>query len=174
VTSKKADTLSSDKPKGNQSMALDRLRIEVADPYGPEAQALIAQLDSDLRERYPAFAIHGFDPASIAGGRGAFVIAWLVGQPVGCGAIRLLEPGVGEVKRMFTCEGFRGRGIAGQVLAVLEAEAVRLGWNTVRLETGTRQPESMRVYERAGYVRIGPYGEYVGDPFSVCYEKRLG
>ncbi|MFO0968127.1 MAG: hypothetical protein U0793_21435 [Gemmataceae bacterium] len=44
---------------------------------------------------------------------------------------------------------------------------------TLRLETGTRQPESIRLYETSGYHRIEPYGEYIGDLHSVCFEKRL-
>ena len=44
----------------------------------------------------------------------------------------------------------------------------------MRLETGSRQPEAVGLYERAGYYRIPPFGDYWDDPVSLCYEKRLG
>jgi ribosomal protein S18 acetylase RimI-like enzyme len=85
----------------------------------------------------------------------------------------LLGAGVGEVKRMYVAPAFRGRGIARALLRALEAAAGRLGVAVLRLETGTRQPEAIGLYEAAGYARIPAFGEYVGDPLSVCFEKRL-
>src|SRR5262249_55727197 len=92
---------------------------------------------------------------------------------VGCGAVRPLEPGVGEVKRMFVLPEARGRGIARQILRSLEAAAGSLGFRVLRLETGQRQPEAIRLYQTAGYAEIPRFGEYADDPFSVCFEKRL-
>ena len=43
----------------------------------------------------------------------------------------------------------------------------------VRLETGTRQPEAIRLYESAGYQRIAPYGDFKDSPLSVCFEKSI-
>ena len=67
----------------------------------------------------------------------------------------------------------RGRGIARRVLAGLEAAALELGFTTVRLETGTRQPEAIRLVQTSGYRRIPRFGEYTSDPYSVCFEKPL-
>ena len=138
-----------------------------------EGRALMRRLDEELHERYPTASVHGFDPRAIAGGRGVFVIARVGGEAVGCGAVRPHLPGVGEIKRMYVVPEHRGRGIARAILAALEAAAQELSFGTLRLETGPRQAEAIRLYESAGFVAIPPYGEYVGDPFSVCYEKRL-
>jgi GNAT superfamily N-acetyltransferase len=151
----------------------EAVTVAVESPDSPDGRALRQALDADLHARYPAQSIHGFDPQEIADSRGAFVIARVAGQAVGCGAVRPLGPGVEEVKRMFVVPAFRGRGIARAILGALEAAAGRLGFGTLRLETGTRQPEAIALYESAGYARIPPYGEYVGDPFSVCFEKHL-
>jgi putative acetyltransferase len=43
----------------------------------------------------------------------------------------------------------------------------------MRLETGISQPDALRLYERAGYVRRGPFGNYGPDPLSVFMEKSL-
>ena len=74
---------------------------------------------------------------------------------------------------MFVRPEFRGRGVARRLLAALEAEAHRAGVRTLRLETGERQPEAIRLYESAGYRPIPPYGQFVGDPLSRCFEKNL-
>lgn len=147
--------------------------IRVEDPRSPEAAALIARLDEDLHRRYPAEFVHGFDPDSIAGGRGVFLVGRLDGRPVACGAVRLLEPGVGEVKRIFVDDSARGRGLARRILKTLEDEGRKLGFARIVLETGTNQPEAMGLFTSEGYAQIPPFGEYVGDPYSVCMEKRL-
>ena len=67
----------------------------------------------------------------------------------------------------------RGRGYAGLILAELERLATGMGYRAARLETGTKQPEAVRLYERAGYRRIEKYGIYVDNPWSVCFEKAL-
>ncbi len=57
------------------------------------------------------------------------------------------------------------------VLADLEVRSRLLGYRTLRLETGIRQPEAIRIYERGGYRRIERYGKYVANAESVCFEK---
>jgi putative acetyltransferase len=151
----------------------DRLSITPEPADSPVAQALIRELDAELHRRYPASSIHGFDPAEIANGKGVFLVARVARQPVGCGAIRPLQPGVGEVKRMFVTPGSRGQGIARRILAELERRAADCGFHTLRLETGHAQPEAIRLYRTAGYQDIARYGEYENDPHSVCFEKYL-
>jgi GNAT superfamily N-acetyltransferase len=68
----------------------------------------------------------------------------------------------------------RRAGVAGAVLAALEAEAARRGWTHLRLETGTEQPDAMAFYERHGYRRIPNFGHYASSALSVCYERALG
>jgi hypothetical protein len=41
----------------------------------------------------------------------------------------------------------------------------------IRLETGNQQPEAIALYESHGFDRIPPFGKYVGDPVSLCFEK---
>lgn len=103
-----------------------------------------------------------------------FLLALLAGRAVGCGAMQPTgEHGVGELKRMFVLPEFRGRGIASAMLGSLEALAGELGYSVVRLATGDRQPEAIALYEKHGYLRIEPYGKYVNDPWSRCYQKQL-
>jgi GNAT superfamily N-acetyltransferase len=95
------------------------------------------------------------------------------GTPLGCGALRQLDDTSAEVKRMFVEPSARGTGVATAVLRALEQAAVERGWTTVRLETGTGQPDAIRFYEREGYRPIPAYGDYIGSELSLCYERVL-
>jgi len=114
-----------------------------------------------------------FRPEELTGARSAFVVARRDGRAVGCGGFRRLEDGCAELRRVFVAPSARQQGIAQLILARLEHLARVAGYQTIRLETGSRQAEALRLYERAGYRRIAPYGLYVNDPTSVCFEKVL-
>lgn len=149
--------------------------INAENPHSPIATELIRALSAELGGRYgDDGGASSFNPADVEVPGGAFVVARLNGLPVGCGAFRPMFPGVAEVKRMFVIPAARGQGVAGQILATLEALARQAGYSRVRLETGLRQPEAIRLYQKAGYHPIPNYGQYVNKPLSVCFEKHLG
>lgn len=150
--------------------------IDFERPDSELAVSLIRQLDEDLCRRYPDMPpqlIHGLHPSDLADPKFAFLVGRIDRRAVGCGALRNLEPGVGEIKRMFVLPDFRRHGIARRILAALEARAVELGYGTVRLETGKAQPEAVCLYGSAGYREISGFGEYVGSPYSICFEKMM-
>ena len=101
------------------------------------------------------------------------VVAYDGDTPIACGAIKELEPRTMEVKRMYTAPGYRGRGVATQVLQALESWAAELGYQKIRLETGKRQPDAVALYQKNGYRIIDNYGQYAGVENSVCFEKDL-
>lgn len=108
--------------------------------------------------------------------QGVFLIAYLDGRPVGCGALRPLpaaDARAAEIKRMHTSPSARRRGVSRAVLAKLESEAVRLGYRRLQLETGLRQPEAMALYETSGYRRIPNYGMYAASELAACFAKDL-
>ncbi|MEZ4777624.1 MAG: GNAT family N-acetyltransferase [Bacteroidia bacterium] len=102
------------------------------------------------------------------------VVAYEAGKPIGCGAIKEFAPDTMEVKRMYVFPESRGKGIAAQILAELENWASEMGYPKCVLETGLKQPEAIRLYEKSGYRRIPNYGQYAGVENSVCFEKRVG
>jgi putative acetyltransferase len=143
-------------------------------PSSHDAQSLIRQLDEDLLRRYPALQqTHGLNPQDVIDPDFTFVIARIDSSAVGCGALRRIEPGICEIKRMFVLPDFRRRGIARRILEALESRARELRYTSVLLETGIGQPEAIGLYKSAGYHEIAGFGEYAGSPFSVCFEKRL-
>jgi len=142
------------------------------DPIGEVARQLIDRLCTELSARYGA-PPSPFSPAEAAGPGSVFMVARLAGTPVACGALRRIDDAIAEVKRMYVAPEGRRRGLARRILRKLEQRAVEFGYRTIRLETGVAQPEAIALYEACGYRRIPPYGPFVGNPSSVCFEKFL-
>ncbi len=99
------------------------------------------------------------------------VIAYLNKKPIGCGAIKQLSKKNVEVKRMFTNEEVRGKGIATQVLFELEQWAKLLNYDSIVLETGIRQTEAVQFYKKNLYKNIPNYDQYIGLENSLCFQK---
>ena len=100
-------------------------------------------------------------------------VAYFDELPVACGAIKEFDIETMEIKRMFTVDSHRGKGLATQVLTELEKWALELGYSKCILETGKRLPDAVRLYEKNGYRQIPNYGQYVQMENSICFEKKL-
>jgi ribosomal protein S18 acetylase RimI-like enzyme len=74
---------------------------------------------------------------------------------------------------MYVAPAARGLGLARAMLAHLERTAAEAGAAVSILETGTRQPEAIELYESSGYVEVPKFGFYCHAPLSRCYAKRL-
>lgn len=150
------------------------MRIALEPPDRPEVVRLIDELDAYQKPLYPAESHHGIDIAALRQPNVLFaVVRSAEGAAIGCGAV-VLGADYGEIKRMFVRPRHRGQGISKALLAFLEAEAVAKGCTLLMLETGVSQPEALGLYERAGYFRRGPFGNYAEDPLSVFMYKRVG
>lgn len=156
-------------------MSSTRRTIEVVDPRGHDALYLLRQAAIEARAMYPE--LHAADAPwpqnvdTVPGG--TYLIAYDSGAPVACGALRPIDAGAVEVRRMYVLQSHRRGGFARRVLMALEASAVEMGYAVMRLETGDRQRPALALYESFGFVRIPPFGDHVNDPTSVCFEKRL-
>jgi GNAT superfamily N-acetyltransferase len=140
-----------------------------------DVQRLTAAQQAELRARYDGGEEPG-TPPSVADISVVLVARDDRGTAVGCGALRALEDGVAELKRMYVVPAARGRGVSSALLAALEDAARDRGWTTLRLETGPRQPEAVGLYAGAGYRPIGPFGVYSGAPDaadSLFFERVL-
>lgn len=152
------------------------MEIRTADPRSPEAAEMIRALSQELARRYD-FMEDGsgnFKPEDVLVPGSAFLLGREDGQIVACGAFRPFgEDDAAEVKRMFVIPERRGRRYSRVMLAELERRAWECGYKKVRLETGDRQPEAIRLYQSAGYYRIPNFGIYAGNEQSLCFEKLL-
>lgn len=102
----------------------------------------------------------------------AVVVYWN-DVPAACGAIKEFAPDAMEVKRMFTLDAYRGKGLATAVLQELENWSKEKGYSKCILETGKQLPDAVRLYEKKGYTRIPNYGQYHCMEKSICFEKIL-
>lgn len=150
-------------------------RIERVDPASRKARWCVARYFAELAERFE----RGFDPgrsipaddAELRPPRGAFVVMSVDGEPVACGAVKVIAPGVGSLKRMWVADAMRGLGVGRRVLTALEAQARELGLRTLRLETNRALPEAIALYRSAGYAEVAPFN---ADPYADhWFEKRL-
>jgi putative acetyltransferase len=85
------------------------------------------------------------------------------GDAVGCAALRPLQPGIGEMKRMFVRPGHRGIGIGKKLALAILDEAAKIGFERIRLDTAPTMTEAMGLYESLGFRRIEPYRHYPVD-----------
>lgn len=140
------------------------------------SQALIRELNAELSGTYPEPGANhfGLNADEVAPGRGAFLVVYQDGTPVGCGALRRIDGETGELKRMYVAPAARGMGLGRRLLDALEAEARALGLRRLVLETGTRQHAAIALYRATGFEPIPLYGEYLSSPeTSVCLGKEL-
>ncbi len=149
------------------------MSIQLEPANQPEVVLLVEALDAHQKPLYPPECHYGIPIEALMQPNVLFAVARDdAGQAVACGAI-VLGDEYGELKRMFVQPTHRGQGLAQGVLAFLEAQALAKGCTQVMLETGIRQPEAIGLYERSGFVRRGPFGDYPDDPLSVFMAKNI-
>lgn len=148
--------------------------FRLADARSAPAQSAVAAYFAELDELFPT----GFDPGDALTAdadaydppTGAFVLALADGAVVGCGGMWTLEPGVGEIKRMWVDPAWRGLGLAARLLADLEQRSVAAGHQRTVLDTNGVLHEAIAMYRRAGYREIERYND---NPYAQhFFEKR--
>ncbi|MEV5024587.1 GNAT family N-acetyltransferase [Paenibacillus sp. LPE1-1-1.1] len=152
---------------------MGKVELTVVSPENEDLRQLIRQLDMDLLQRYPAEEIFGIDFSDAKVNDILFIVAYVNGTPVGCGAIKPIDGTACELKRFFVEEAYRNKGIAKLILWELEDRARRMDFRSIKLEAGEGQPEALNFYRKHGYGLIDRFGPYVDCESSVCYEKKL-
>jgi putative acetyltransferase len=147
--------------------------VTIEAPRQAQLLDLMRQGDEFTLSLYPPESCHllGVEELEIPGV--TVFVARDSGPALGMAALVERGDGTAELKRMFVPPAARGKGVAAELLRVLEGHASTTGLHLIQLETGPLQDAAIRVYERAGYLLIPNFGKYVGDPNSVCYEKAL-
>jgi putative acetyltransferase len=149
------------------------ITIAREDPRADDIVQMVGELDHYLTSLYPADSNHLTDLAELSWPPIAFFVARRGQAALGSGAL-VPRGDYGEIKRLYVRPTARGFGIGRLILAAIEqqATAMRLGW--LRLETGCRQEEALRLFKSAGFSQCAPFGTYpLGDPWSVFMEKPL-
>ena len=147
--------------------------FEPVNPSSPVAMDVVGRYFAEIGRRF------GFDPADEPGKdakllvppTGIFVVAVSDGEPVACGGLQTIARGVGELKRMWVHDDWRGAGLGTRLLRHLEDQSRALGHTAVRLDTNKALTEAIAMYERAGYRQIDRYND---NPWAThFFEKPL-
>ena len=133
---------------------------------------LVIQLDKDLYNRYQNIQ-DVYDRLNKIESIDNVIVAYVNGQPIGCGCFKEFDSKTVEIKRIFVLSDYRGLGISKLILSDLENWARDLGFSKAILETGIKQPEAIGLYKKTGYLLIANYGQYKNIPTSICFEKPL-
>jgi GNAT superfamily N-acetyltransferase len=157
-------------------------QIRVVGYAHPDAQLLMAEVQREYMRRYGGDGDETvLDETDFEPPNGVFAVLYETdGTPLGTGAWRAQESGEAgladgdaELKRMYTRELARGRGLARRMLRYLEEDARRAGRRRMILETGDQQPEAVALYRSEGYEPIVKFGYYREYDSSICLGKAL-
>lgn len=144
-------------------MRASSIEVTPVSAHGPAALVCLDRYFDELASRFP----EGFDRTEDGAAElddyrppaGVFVVAQILGEPAGCGALRTFSPGIGEIKRMWVSPEVRGLGVGRKLLETLEDAARERKLRIVRLDTHSSLAVALRLYRSAGYRDIPRYND---------------
>jgi putative acetyltransferase len=157
------------------------MRIELDDITRPQVLALLGEHLSNMFEITPPEKVFALDATQLLAPDVTFWTVWaddpLLGDTLlGCGALKELTATHGEVKSMRTPKAMRRRGAGRAVLAHIIDVAIRRGYTTLSLETGSQEDflPAHALYRSFGFEFCGPFGTYQDNSNSVFMSLQLG
>ena len=149
------------------------VQITAVDPEHPDAQYCLAEYVAELNQRSP----RGFDPSvgatalphEVRPPAGQFFVAYLHGEPIGCGAVKYHHDAAAEIKRMWIAPQARGLGLGRRLLETLEACATTGGARLAHIETSAVLTEALALYRSTGWVEVPPFND---EPFADHWFKK--
>jgi putative acetyltransferase len=132
-------------------------------------RAYAAALDVDL-------GFQGFEqeladlPGAYAPPQGALLLARGEDDALGCIALRRLDESACEMKRLYVRPAARGTGLGRALVAAVLAEAARLGYREIKLDTLPQLDAAIALYRSFGFQPIPPYGDHPYEG-TLCFGK---
>jgi len=144
------------------------MELRLDDLTHPAVHALLEEHMANMHAESPPECVFALDLDKLRAPGISFWTAWDGADLVGCGALRELDLGHGEIKSMRTPTALRRRGAGRAMLQHIIATARQRGYRRLSLETGSTQgfAAAHALYLSAGFVATGPFGDYRPDPFS--------
>ncbi|WP_248926708.1 GNAT family N-acetyltransferase [Paenibacillus hamazuiensis] len=151
------------------------MEIKLDDLTGTEITSLIRGHLEHMAQLSPPESMHALGPEELKKTGITFWSAWEQGDLLGCGALKELGDGHGEIKSMRTAAAHRRKGVARSMLAHIVEEAKRRGYRRLSLETGSMAEfePARKLYESFGFRYCEPFADYAEDPNSVFMTKEL-
>lgn len=145
------------------------LRIEKDDLTRQPVLDLLREHLANMHELSPPDSVFAFDAARLRVPDVTFWTAWDGDTLLGCGALKALAAGEGEIKSMRTPKALRRRGAGRALLEHILAEGRKRGYRRLNLETGSHPDfgAAHALYRRYGFTDCGPFGDYRDNGFSV-------
>lgn len=152
-----------------------KLVLRVDDLSGSATRALVIRHLGGMNANSPPESVHALSIEKLQQPDVTFWSGWAGEDIAVIGAIKRLDAANGEIKSMRVADPFLGRGAGRAMLQHILAEARRLGFSTLWLETGTSEAfrPALSLYESSGFTYCGPFADYRPDPFSAFMTRRL-
>ena len=149
--------------------------IRLDDLAGPEIRALLEEHLDEMHDLSPPESVHALDIGALRAPGITVWTVWSHGELLGCGALKELASGHGEVKSMRTAIAHRGKGVGRAMLEHIIAEARTRDYTRLSLETGSLEAfvPARRLYESFGFGYCAPFEDYTEDPNSVFMTRLL-
>ena len=142
----------------------------------PRVQRLLTHHFASARAETAPGSAHALDLGELKSPDVHFWSAWDGEAVMGIGALKRLSESHGEIKSMHTEQAFRRKGVGSAMLKHIIAEARKIGFSRLSLETGSWPyfAPARALYSRQGFVECPAFGSYVADPNSVFMTLELG
>ncbi|MFD1381993.1 GNAT family N-acetyltransferase [Rhodanobacter aciditrophus] len=144
------------------------MEIKRDDLSGGEVIGLLEEHLADMYATSPPESVHALDVEALKAPEITFYSGWIDGKLAGCVALKRLSELDVELKSMRTVHGFRGQGVASQLLTHVLNQAKAAGYRGISLETGTQDyfAPARNLYQKFGFETCGPFSHYKLDPCS--------
>jgi DNA-binding MarR family transcriptional regulator/GNAT superfamily N-acetyltransferase len=144
----------------------------------PDSTAALLCLEAYYRELAERFE-GGYDPTlalplgpdKLTPPTGCFIVAYLDGAPIACGALKVKDAAIGEIKRMWVAASARGLGVGRRMLMSLEEHARRSGLSILRLDTNKVLKEAQNLYRTSGYQEVARFND---EPYAHHWFQKAG
>jgi putative acetyltransferase len=154
---------------------MNKLEIKTGGLGAPEITELLAEHLRSLAEVTPRESMHALHLDELRGTDITFWSIWHGQEVIGCGALKELDAGHGEIKSMRTAKAHLRKGVASRVLEHIIAEAKRRGYRRLSLETGAMPyfKPAQNLYRKFGFTNCSPFADYAEDPNSLFMTMEL-
>ncbi len=175
LSSNQRDRLVAAMAEVERLMRAAAVEIRVEKPDSAAALWCLETYYQELAERFEG----GYDPAmarplgpeGLIPPTGCFIVAYLDGAPIGCGALKVKNAKIGEIKRIWVAASARGLGVGRRILMSLEEHARQFGLRILRLDTNKALKEAQNLYRTSGYQEVARFND---EPYAHHWFEKAG
>lgn len=151
------------------------MQLVSLDPNEPEVISLFEEIDRLMNSLYPIASDQSLNLEELNQPNVHAIGLKTDEGIIACGAIvKKFESNLyGEIKRVYVKPSYRGKGLSRRIMQNLMYWAGQAQIPLLRLETGSKQTESIHLYESLGFERSECFGRYRDNPLSVFMQLPL-